>query len=100
MDLAFEAVCKVGIEADKKSFGYQCNVGKPQTIGPFQGHQKIKKRINNLFRVVFKIHISIFAYLKELYTLISTLAQKLVLTLLNNEFILKIQILTFLAKKP
>ena len=32
MDLAFEAVCKVGIEADKKSFGYQCNVGKPQTI--------------------------------------------------------------------
>ena len=45
MDLAFEAVCKVGIEADKKSFGYQCNaVGKPQTIGPFQGHQKNKKR--------------------------------------------------------
>ena len=43
MDLAFEAVCKVGIEADKKSFGYQCNVGKPQTIGPFQGHQKNKK---------------------------------------------------------
>ena len=28
--------------------------------------------------------------LKELYTSISTLAQKLVLTLLNNEFILKI----------
>ena len=44
MDLAFEAVCKVGIEADKKSFGYQCNVGKPQTIGPFQGHQKNEKR--------------------------------------------------------
>ena len=31
-----------------------------------------------------------FQALKELYTSISTLAQKLVLTLLNNEFILKI----------
>ena len=37
--------------------------------------------------------------LKELYTSISTLAQKLVLTLLNNEFILKIQISTPFGRK-
>ena len=47
MDLAFEAVCKVGLEADKKSF--QCNVGKTTNNRPFSGPPKIsKKRINNL----------------------------------------------------
>ena len=39
------------------------------------------------------------ACLKELYTSILTLAQKLVLTLLNNEFILKIQISTPFGRK-
>ena len=37
--------------------------------------------------------------LKELYTSISTLAQKLVLTLLNNEFVLKILISTPFGRK-
>ena len=37
--------------------------------------------------------------LKELYTSISTLAQKLVLTPLNNEFIVKIQISTLFGRK-
>ena len=41
----------------------------------------------------------IFRTLKELYTSISTLAQKLVLTLLNNEFILKNQISTPFGRK-
>ena len=40
-----------------------------------------------------------FHSLKELYTSISTLAQKLVLTLLNNEFILEILISTLFRQK-
>ena len=45
--------------------------------------------------------LTTFVYwnLKELYTSISTLAQKLVLTLLNNEFILKILISTPFGRK-
>ena len=43
--------------------------------------------------------ISIKKDLKELYTSISTLAQKLVLTLLDNEFILKILISTPFGQK-
>ena len=68
----------------------------------FMESEKItEKRLTNFLDDFFyqKVQKFLFYILKELYTSISTLAQKLVLTLLNNECEIKILNLTPFGRK-